>query len=295
MNKIADILISTIQIVYGFNNEENKLNCYNYILKNLEMKERLYHCNIEDINKYTSSTCDSSIMINGITNYLNSQNIKTYFDNNNLYIDPELDEINHEKIKSDGKQKKEKTDKKELKNQNSKWKFYSTGNMLSIKEAIEGLDSYLSRSSDEYRMTEEQKIEFVSKYSRQLLETDTSYQISVDGLFDDVREFLGIKEDDSDDDKDENDKNEVYTYSFGSLKNGILDVNVFSSRDKLLKFLQNSSHHKDMKKQVLKDFENDLNVKEYGYQSVDGFYIQIKILKIDDDDECSLHVRNEDE
>lgn len=298
---------SKLQSLYNVNvkelnieseNDDSKMECkINGYLCNTDVVKTsaIYYVNMNDkLRKIIAYPIKSVyIIICKVKNFMSLNEIKQAFDELNQcnYIPYDKSESDDSKKDINSKIKNKKDDKKEKsKIKKSKWKF-SNGKALSIEEAKVGLESYLKRSS-EYQMTEDQKIEFVSTYGRELFGSNENYQISVDGLFDDIREFLGIEE--SDEDEEENDKDRfVYTYSFGDPKNGVLDTLVFSTREKLLKFLKNTLKHKDMKQQVYNTLSKDKKISEFEYQSIDKFYIKIDYIQIDDDNECCLHVRNE--
>lgn len=299
LESLYDLNVKDLSIEKKDDNSEYKINGY---LCNTDVVKTsaIYYVNMNDkLRKIIAYSIKSVyIIICKVKNLMSLNEIKQAFDELNQcnyipYDKSESDDSKKDINEMNSKNKKD--DKKEKsKIKKSKWKF-SNGKALSIEEAKEGLESYLKRSS-EYQMTEDQKIEFVSTYGRELFGSNENYQISVDGLFDDIREFLGIEESDKESDEDEEENNEdrfVYTYSFGDPENGVLDTLVFSTREKLLKFLKNTLKHKDMKQQVYNTLSKDKKISEFEYQSIDKFYIKIDYIQIDDDNECCLHVRNE--
>lgn len=113
------------------------------------------------------------------------------------------------KESNDNKENKENKGEKESL---SSWLNYDTKKYLPLSEAM----YYFGKWMDEWEntlnktMSYEQRLEFIKKYSRDVFpigeEVDgkyqlKGYQLSVDGLWDDVREYLGIEDEEDEEEE----------------------------------------------------------------------------------------------
>jgi hypothetical protein len=73
----------------------------------------------------------------------------------------------------------------------------------------------------------------------------------------------------------------VYIYNFGSSQTGVIDTNVFSSLKKLKMFLSTSKHHIDIKKMAFESYLKNPKLVDFGCESHDEFYIEIRNVEID--------------